>query len=158
MLYERADNSDSVIVNLHSTTSTSHRVKCHQEYVTTNIMIRLGEEPDPHCHRKPRYHGDVPCSDIIKTDVVYFGEALPDGAMEKSCSLATKADELQAIGSTPEVYPVASIIPAAAQAGIPITITNMGHTQHDHLASCLIHEGIVVAPSKLVDETIAESE
>lgn len=56
---------------------------------------------------------------IIKTDVVYFGEALPDGAMEKSYSLATKADELWVIGSTLEVYPAASIVPVAAQAGVP---------------------------------------
>ena len=103
------------------------------------------------------YRGDMQCNGIIKTDVVYFGEALPDGAMEKSYSLATKADELWVIGSTLEVYPAASIVPVAAQAGVPITIMNMGHTQYDHLASRLIHEDIAVALPKLVDETIAEN-
>lgn len=70
---------------------------------------------------------------------------------------ATKADELWVIGSTLEVYPAASIVPVAAQAGVPITIMNMGHTQYDHLASRLIHEDIAVALPKLVDETIAEN-
>lgn len=48
-------------------------------------------------------------------------------------------------------------MPVAAQAGVPITIMNMGHTQYDHLASRLIHEDIAVALPKLVDETIAEN-
>ena len=156
-LHEKAGNSDNVIVNLHGTIGTSHCMKCHQEYATADIMARLDEEPDPHCHRKLKYRGDMPCNGIIKTDVVYFGEALPDGAMEKSYSLATKADELWVIGSTLEVYPAASIVPVAAQAGVPITIMNMGHTQYDHLASRLIHEDIAVALPKLVDETIAEN-
>ena len=144
-------------MNLHGTIGTSHCMKCHQEYATADIMARLDEEPDPHCHRKLKYRGDMPCNGIIKTDVVYFGEALPDGAMEKSYGLATKADELWVIGSTLEVYPAASIVPVAAQAGVPITIMNMGHTQYDHLASRLIHEDIAVALPKLVDETIAEN-
>ena len=156
-LHEKAGNSSDVIVNLHGTIGTSHCMKCHQEYDTADIMACLDEEPDPHCHRKLKYRGDMPCNGIIKTDVVYFGEALPEGAMEKSYSLATKADELWVIGSTLEVYPAASIVPVAAQAGVPITIMNMGHTQYDHLASRLIHEDIAVALPKLVDETIAEN-
>ena len=122
-LHEKAGNSDNVIVNLHGTIGTSHCMKCHQEYATADIMARLDEEPDPHCHRKLKY----------------------------------RADELWVIGSTLEVYPAASIVPVAAQAGVPITIMNMGHTQYDHLASRLIHEDIAVALPKLVDETIAEN-
>lgn len=156
-LHEKAGNSSDVIVNLHGTIGTSHCMKCHQEYSTADIMARLDEEPDPHCHRRLKYRGDMPCNGIIKTDVVYFGEALPEGAMEKSYSLATKADELWVIGSTLEVYPAASIVPVAAQAGVPITIMNMGHTQYDHLASRLIHKDIAVALPKLVNETIAEN-
>ena len=52
---------------------------------------------------------------------------------------------------------VASLGICTAQAGVPITIMNMGHTQYDHLASRLIHEDIAVALPKLVDETIAEN-
>ncbi|MCC2748821.1 NAD-dependent deacetylase, partial [[Eubacterium] rectale] len=83
-LHEKAGNSSDVIVNLHGTIGTSHCMKCHQEYSTADIMARLDEEPDPHCHRRLKYRSDRPCNGIIKTDVVYFGEALPEGAMEKS--------------------------------------------------------------------------
>ena len=118
------------------------------------IMANLDNEPDPHCHRRLPYSGNMPCNGLIKTDVVYFGEALPDGALEKSYRLATQADELWVIGSTLEVMPAASIVPIAAEAGVPITIMNMGRTQYDRLADRLIHDDIAVALPQLVDETI----
>ncbi|MFT8356835.1 MAG: Sir2 family NAD-dependent protein deacetylase [Bifidobacterium aquikefiri] len=154
-LHEKAGNSDDVIVNLHGSIGTSHCMKCGAEYDTADIMNNLDNEPDPHCHRKLPYKGNMPCNGIIKTDVVYFGQALPDGAMEKSMRMASSADEFWAIGSTLEVYPAASLVPVAAQAGVPVTIMNMGHTQYDSIASRLIHDPIQNALPKLVDETIA---
>ena len=113
-LHEKAGNSSDVIVNLHGTIGTSHCMKCHAKYDTADIMANLDNEPDPHCHRRLPYSGNMPCNGLIKTDVVYFGEALPDGALEKSYRLATQADELWVIGSTLEVMPAASIVPMAA--------------------------------------------
>ena len=43
----------------------------------------------------------------------------------------------------------------AAQAGVPITIMNMGRTQYDRLATRLIRDDIAIALPQLVDETIA---
>lgn len=154
-LHEKAGNSEDVIVNLHGTIGSSHCMKCGQAYRTADIMAKLDQEPDPHCHKPMPYQGNMPCNGIIKTDVVYFGQALPEGAMEKSMRLAGQADQFWVIGSTLEVYPAASLVPAAAQAGVPITIMNMGSTQYDSLATRLIHEPIEEALPKLVDKTIA---
>lgn len=154
-LHEKAGNSSDVIVNLHGTIGTSHCMKCHAKYDTADIMANLDNEPDPHCHRRLPYSGNMPCNGLIKTDVVYFGEALPDGALEKSYRLATQADELWVIGSTLEVMPAANIVPMAAEAGVPITIMNMGRTQYDRLADRLIHDDIAVALPQLVDEAVA---
>ena len=85
-LHEKAGNSSDVIVNLHGTIGTSHCMKCHAKYDTADIMANLDNEPDPHCHRRLPYSGNMPCNGLIKTDVVYFGEALPDGALEKLVS------------------------------------------------------------------------
>lgn len=153
-LHEKAGNSDQVIVNLHGTIGTSHCMKCHARYDTAEIMDRLDDEPDPHCHRRLPYSGDMPCNGLIKTDVVYFGEMLPEGAMETSMRKVCEADEFWVIGSTLEVFPAASLVPVAAQAGVPITIMNMGHTQYDRLATRLIHEDIAAALPQLVDETM----
>ncbi|MCI1915259.1 MAG: NAD-dependent deacetylase [Bifidobacteriaceae bacterium] len=157
-LHEKAGNSPDLIVNLHGTIGTSHCMRCGKQYETSDIMARLDEEPDPRCHRTYPANGEIApreCGGILKTDVVYFGEALPDGAMEKSMHLATQADEFWVIGSTLEVFPAASLVPVAAQAGVPITIMNMGHTQYDSIATRLISDPIQDALPKLVRETIA---
>ncbi|AKV55816.1 Sir2-type regulatory protein [Bifidobacterium actinocoloniiforme DSM 22766] len=156
-LHEKAGNSPELIVNLHGTIGSSHCMKCGAAYRTSEIMDRLDQEPDPHCRRPLPYQGDLPCGGIIKTDVVYFGEALPDGAMEKSLKEVRRADELWVIGSTLEVFPAASLVPAAAQAEVPITIMNMGRTQYDGLAQRLIRGPIQDALPELVDETITRS-
>ena len=155
-LHEKAGNTDKVIVNLHGTIGTSHCMTCHAKYDTADIMDQLDEQPDPHCRRKLPYRGNMPCNGLIKTDVVYFGEMLPEGAMETSMKRACEADEFWVIGSTLEVFPAASLVPVAAQAGVPITIMNMGRTQYDRLATRLIHEDIAVALPRLVDEALAE--
>lgn len=156
-LHEKAGNSDQVIVNLHGTIGTSHCMKCGQIYKTAEIMDRLDQEPDPHCHKTLPGPEKTPCGGIIKTDVVYFGQALPDGAMEKSTRLVTRADEFWVIGSTLEVFPAASLVPIAAQAGVPITIMNLGSTQYDSLATRLIHEPIEDALPRLVNKTIDQN-
>ena len=117
-LHEKAGNSSNVIVNLHGTIGTSHCMKCHAKYNTADIMANLDNEPDPHCHRKLPYSGNMPCNGL-------------------------------------EVMPAASIVPVAAQAGVPITIMNMGRTQYDRLATRLIRDDIAIALPQLVDETIA---
>lgn len=155
-LHEKAGNTAATIINLHGTIGTSHCMHCHAEYKTADIMDHLDEEPDPHCHRLLPYSGNMPCNGIIKTDVVYFGEMLPEGAIETSMRRIAKADEFWVIGSTLEVFPAASLVPAAAQDGLPITIMNRGTTQYDRLATHLIHEDIATALPKLVTETIAQ--
>ena len=65
-LHEKAGNSSNVIVNLHGTIGTSHCMKCHAKYDTAEIMANLDNEPDPHCHRKLPYSGNMPCDGLIK--------------------------------------------------------------------------------------------
>lgn len=154
-LHEKAGNSPERIVNLHGTIGTSHCMSCHAQYDTADVMAQLDEHPDPHCRRRLPYRGNMPCDGLIKTDVVYFGEALPDGAIERSAQAIVKADELWVIGSTLEVFPAASLVPIAARADVPITIMNLGTTQYDYLAQRIIRKDIAVALPRLVDETIA---
>ena len=154
-LHEKAGNTAKTIINLHGTIGTSHCMRCHARYDTADIMAHLDERPDPHCRRTLPYRGNMPCGGILKTDVVYFGEMLPGGSIETSMKRIAKADEFWVIGSTLEVFPAASLVPVAAQDGLPITIMNMGPTAYDRLATHLIHDDIATALPALVDETIA---
>ncbi len=160
-LHEKAGNSEDLVVNLHGTIATSHCMRCGKEYQTADIMARLDEEPDPRCHKPLPDDGEIThrqCHGIIKTDVTYFGEALPQGAFEKALNLTLQSDELWVIGSTLEVTPAALLVPYAHQSGIPITIMNLGSTMYDSLAQRLIHEPIQSALPKLVHTTIAAAE
>ena len=65
-LHEKAGNSPSKIVNLHGTIGTSHCMKCHAKYDTADIMARLDEEPDPHCHHQLPYRGNMPCNGLAQ--------------------------------------------------------------------------------------------
>lgn len=156
-LHEKAGNSSDVIVNLHGTIGSSHCMTCHAAYDTADIMNNLDQEPDPHCHRKLPFKGNMPCNGLLKTDVTYFGEALPEGAMDKAMQRISESSALWVIGSTLEVHPAASLVPFAAQLGVPITIMNMGATAYDSLAQRLIREPIQEALPALVEQTIAQT-
>ena len=93
-------------------------------------------------------HGTIGTSHCMKCHAKY-------DTADIMANLATQADELWVIGSTLEVMPAASIVPMAAEAGVPITIMNMGRTQYDRLADRLIHDDIAVALPQLVDEAVA---
>lgn len=179
-LHEKAGSSPDLIVNLHGTIQTSHCLKCHAPYATSSIMSQLDSNPDPHCSQfissdHTLLHKELPlnakssqneslhsldktankkCNGILKTDVIYFGEPLPDGSLERSIEFLEHSAELWVIGSTLEVFPAASLVPIAFQMGLSITIINKGETQFDNLASTLISEPIEESVPRLVKERI----
>lgn len=152
-LHEKAGNSPDVIVNLHGTIGTSHCMKCHAKYDTADI-IAPGRRAKPHCHRTLPYSGGMPCNGLIKTDVVYFGEPLAgrrNGEIPISWPRARTS-----CGSSARRWKYIrrrASCPWPHEAGVPITIMNMGRTQCDRLASR--RDDIAVALPKLVDETIS---
>ncbi|WP_018142752.1 SIR2 family NAD-dependent protein deacylase [Alloscardovia criceti] len=148
-LHERAGNSLDKVVNLHGTIATSHCINCHEGYQTSDVMDQLEEHPDPRC---------TVCGGMIKTDVTYFGQALPDGAMEKAAQGISKAEELWVIGSSLEVYPAASLVPLAAQLGKRILIINAEPTHMDYLANAedIIREPIEKVIPELVQQRVAQ--
>ena len=75
------------------------------------------------------------CGAILKTAVVYFGEMLPEGAVEEAFDLADRADAVLSVGSTLTVFPAAYVPLKVARRGRPFVILNMGPTDFDHLAS-----------------------
>lgn len=142
-LHEKAGNKK--VVDLHGTILTSHCMKCGQKYDTKKIMEKLDAFPDPRCEK---------CGGILKTDVVYFGEPLPAGSMEKCIDEMRSCDEMWVIGTSLGVYPAASLAPLAVQMSLPLIIVNQGETPYDRLASKLIAEPIDEVIPKMVEEVI----
>ena len=71
------------------------------------------------------------CIAPLKPNVVLFGEMLPQHAMFDAHALAQEADLMICIGSSLEVYPVASLPQVARDAGARLALVTQGATPYD---------------------------
>ena len=65
------------------------------------------------------------CGGLIRPDVVWFGEMLPEGAMEQAMDAATRADVFLSVGTSAVVYPAAGLPLAAVEAGAYVAEINV---------------------------------
>ncbi|HEY1596081.1 MAG TPA: NAD-dependent deacylase [Thermoleophilaceae bacterium] len=71
------------------------------------------------------------CITPLKPDVVLFGELLPEEAMSEAFAFASEADLMVAIGSSLEVYPVASLPGVTLENGGRLALVTQGRTPYD---------------------------
>ena len=57
------------------------------------------------------------CGALLRPSVVWFGEALPDGAWEAAAAWVRAADLLLVVGTSAVVYPAAGLVPLARRTG-----------------------------------------
>jgi len=69
------------------------------------------------------------CGGLIKPDVIFFGEAIPDEAMFKASAWAVSCDLLLIIGSSMEVAPANALPQTAKNTGATIVESNTAHTR-----------------------------
>ncbi len=68
----------------------------------------------PHCE----------CGGLIRPNVVWFGEALPDDAWQQSVGAVVNADLVVAVGTSSVVYPAAELPELAMANGTPVVEVN----------------------------------
>jgi NAD-dependent deacetylase len=108
-LHQRAGSER--VIELHG---SSRRLVCTTCGGTRPADPRLLERLPPRCS----------CGGVLKPDMVFFGEILPEGAFRQAEEAAQASDLMLVIGSTGEVFPAASIPDRAAQAGALIVEVN----------------------------------
>jgi len=81
------------------------------------------------------------CGEILKPDVVMFGELLPEAAISRARQLAAEAKLLLVVGSSLEVHPVAALPQATLDAGGALAIVNRGGTPWDDRAILVVDAG-----------------
>ncbi|MEV7973687.1 Sir2 family NAD-dependent protein deacetylase [Cellulomonas sp. NPDC089187] len=145
-LHHAAGHSPELVVELHGGMRTTSCLRCGARQATTAVLARLERDRDPGC---------LECGGVLKPDVVYFGEWLPEQALGRAVAAAQDADVFLVIGSTLTVQPVASLTEVAADAGAEVVIVNAEPTPYDHLASRVVREPIESAVPELVRELIA---
>lgn len=128
-LHREAGNHN--LIELHGNGRTVRCLDCGAGERRADVQARLGREMPPRCQTCGGIH--------IKPDVVFFGEALPPGAMTEAFRLARQCDLMLVVGSSLQVYPAADVPEAAVEQGAPLVIVNNEPTPLDAAAAVVIH-------------------
>jgi NAD-dependent deacetylase len=92
-----------------------------------NRRVPLPKIP-PHCA----------CGGLARPGVVWFGEPLPDGMMKEAEHAAAAAQVFLVVGTSAVVYPAASLISYAKQAGAKIIEINIEPTAATKMVDCAL--------------------
>ncbi len=112
------------IAELHGGLEKAHCLNCGREYGKEDILETALSGKVPYCS----------CGGVIKPDVVFFGESLPQKALFDAIRAASAADLCMVFGSSLVVQPAASLPLYTLDAGGKLVILNIGKTPLDHLA------------------------
>jgi NAD-dependent deacetylase len=93
-LHQRAGSTD--VIELHG---NIFRARCVREQTCSDALEPFGDLP-PRCG----------CGALLRPDVVWFGELLPEGAFERAARAVRDADLLLVIGTSGVVFPAAGLV------------------------------------------------
>jgi NAD-dependent deacetylase len=117
-LHYRAGNKR--VLELHGNIERSYCVDCGK--FAENVEITK-EKKMPLCSS---------CNGLIRPDVVWFGEMLPEGVFEVAAQAASQCDLFLTIGTSAVVYPAAGLPIAAKNHGAYIVEVNTEPTEISH--------------------------
>ena len=95
------------------------------------------------------------CFGVLKPDVVFFGEAVPRGRVNRSFELVDEAETLLVAGSSLTVLSGYRFARHAHARGIPVVIVNRGRTRADPLATLKLDAGCSQVLSMLAGLPVA---
>jgi NAD-dependent deacetylase len=133
-LHQIAGNSPDVVVEVHGTMRDVTCMRCAWRGPMTPILDRVrAGEADPPCEQ---------CGGILKSATISFGQPLVPEVMHRAMQAAEDADLLLAVGTSLQVYPIASVVPSAKAAGARVVIVNGEPTAFDELADAVLRAPI----------------
>ncbi|MFA3783733.1 NAD-dependent deacetylase [Melioribacteraceae bacterium 4301-Me] len=137
-LHRRAGSKK--IFELHGNIERNYCIDCGTFYNTPELEITEGV---PKCKK---------CGGLIRPDVVWFGEMLPEDQYTQSEKAAQACDICFVVGTSAVVYPAAFIPLSAKQSGAYMVEINIEHTEFSYYANySILGEAGKVLPL-IVDE------
>lgn len=134
-LHERAGSQK--VYHLHGSLFEFRCDRCQGEFEGS-----LPDMPEPVETVTPP---QCPCGGLIRPNVVWFGEALPDIAWQKSVEAVSNADLVVVVGTSSIVYPAAGLPELALAHGIPVIEVNPEPTSLSQAATATVRESAAVA-------------
>lgn len=141
LLHERAGSG--AVVEVHGSIRTATCPGCGERHPLSEVLELLADTDAPACRS---------CGEILKPDVVFFGELLPPAAIDRAYELARGAGLLLVVGSALEVFPVAALPLETLRAGGELAIVNRGPTAFDNKASLRV-DGVA---GEVLPQVVAE--
>ncbi len=125
MLHTKAGSKR--VIECHGSFLTGHCMKCRKEHDHASFETDIREDRIPVCG----------CGGVIKPDVVFFGERLPE-AFNEAFARPPETDLLIVMGTSLAVEPAASFALMLAKKTKSI-IVNKDSTQYDRLFTHVLH-------------------
>ncbi|POS85015.1 hypothetical protein EPUL_004190 [Erysiphe pulchra] len=114
-LERKAGLPEDKVVEAHGSFASQSCIDCKTQFPNDLMKIAIETGDVPYCL--------VPqCNGLVKPDIVFFGEPLPESFL-LSRSLIRQADLVLVMGTSLTVYPFASL-PGEAEIGIPRLLVN----------------------------------
>ena len=133
-LHQLAGNSPERVIEVHGTLRDVMCMACGWRGPMGPVLdrVRAGEE-DPPCKA---------CGGILKSATISFGQSLVPAVIARALRATEQSDVLLAIGTSLQVYPVASAVPIASAAGARVVIVNADPTPFDDIADAVLRQPI----------------
>jgi NAD-dependent deacetylase len=157
-LHERAGST--VLAHLHGSLFAFRCSGCgapFPEHLVPGLAPGTGAEPppvpsvpaceEPHRERPPACPA---CRGAVRPGVVWFGELLPEGAVERAAAAVAEADLVLVVGTSGLVQPAASLPLIAAGRGTPVVEINPEDTALTPHADRTVRAGSAEALPRLL--------
>jgi NAD-dependent deacetylase len=112
------------VYELHGSIYKNYCVECGKEYMIGEFMKKLKKEEVPKCS----------CKGVIRPGIVFYGEQLPEEAMELSAFHASRSDLMLVVGTSLLVQPAAYMPMYALKNKAKLIVINKGGTYLDDKA------------------------
>ncbi len=119
-LHRRAGSH--AIVELHGNLTRSYCVECGKP-AGPGALAAIENGGEARCPA---------CGGLLRPDVVWFGEMLPEGAFERAAEAAARADVFLSVGTSAVVYPAAGLPLIAKESGAYVAEINVERSDIAH--------------------------
>lgn len=112
------------VYELHGSPQTHRCLACGRAYPYDAV------QPTAHAGRVPR----CACGGVLKPDIVFYGESLPERTFQEALDACRRADLLLVLGTSLTVHPAALLPREAYECGARLVIVNADPTPLDSRA------------------------
>lgn len=135
---------------LHDRAGSGRILKLHGDIWRMRCAACGSNWPD-HRVPLPKLPPHCACGGLARPGVVWFGEPLPEGMMKEAEHAVSSAQVVLVIGTSAVVYPAASLVPYARQAGARVIEINTEQTAVMNIVDCVLRKAAGEALRELVE-------